>query len=255
MKILFSRGIFLLTLLISFIVLGNSNKEIAASEKQKSKTKQAANITKINVSNSIKKTTNKLNSTKEKNKKTPTKTPTKKQKSKKNEKQMQNANNSKPLTLGKKNTIKKTIKNNINSTQNTYAGMVGDKRTSSGITLDLTTETCGKGCWMLYVMGKKIEDKQLVHSSFQDSKSRFLIDVNANILRDKVVNFTYRMPRDIRLKYGNQKNGYRITINLPSKTKIIFLFPKFLQSSTHCLIDKKLFLSVISYTTIAHVEF
>ena len=101
-----------------------------------------------------------------------------------------------------------------------YAGMVGDKRASKGLTLDLTMETRGAGYWLLCVNGKEIENVKLVHSYLKINPSRFLIDVNTNLLQDKVVNFTYQMPRDIRLKYGQQLNGYRIAIDLPIGTKI-----------------------------------
>ncbi len=113
------------------------------------------------------------------------------------------------------------IKNKEDEILETYAGMVGDKRASNGIMLDLTMETRGVGRWLLCVNGKNIENEKLVTSDLQQSTSRFLIDVNTDLLNDKVVNFTYQMPRDIRLRYGKQKKGYRIIIDMPNNTKIV----------------------------------
>ena len=113
------------------------------------------------------------------------------------------------------------VENHESPLLESYAGMVGDKRASKGITLDLTMEQRGEGTWILCVNGKEVENEKLVSSYLQINPSRFLIDVNTGALRDKVVNFTYQMPRDIRLKYGNQIKGYRIAIELPDGTKIV----------------------------------
>ena len=113
------------------------------------------------------------------------------------------------------------VENHESPLLESYAGMVGDKRASKGLTLDLTMEQRGEGAWILCVNGKEVENEKLVSSYLQINPSRFLIDVNTGALRDKVVNFTYQMPRDIRLKYGNQVKGYRIAIELPDGTKIV----------------------------------
>ena len=113
------------------------------------------------------------------------------------------------------------VENHESPLLESYAGMVGDKRASKGLTLDLTMEQRGEGAWILCINGKEVENEKLVGSYLQINPSRFLIDVNTGALRDKVVNFTYQMPRDIRLKYGNQIKGYRIAIELPEGTKIV----------------------------------
>ena len=76
------------------------------------------------------------------------------------------------------------------------------------------------GNWLLILNGKEIEKNSLVQTSLLSNPSRFVINVNIKALKDKVVSFTYQMPRDLRLRYGNQENGYRIVIDLPVGTKI-----------------------------------
>ena len=101
-----------------------------------------------------------------------------------------------------------------------YVGMVGDKRTGKGLNLALTMEERGAGNWLLILNGKEIEKNSLVQTSLLSNPSRFVVNVNIKALKDKVVSFTYQMPRDLRLRYGNQENGYRIVIDLPVGTKI-----------------------------------
>jgi len=103
----------------------------------------------------------------------------------------------------------------------TYAGMVGDKRKSNGISLDLTMDTYSDGHWLLHIEGKGVDNKNIVSLSSLEDGTRFFINVNTSILRDKVLNFTYQIPKNIRLNYGHQLDGYRIIINLPKETKIL----------------------------------
>ena len=119
-----------------------------------------------------------------------------------------------------KNDVEQEIKKNKEDLLETYAGMVGDKRLGKGLTLDITMETHGEGYWLLIINGQKIQNEKLVKTSLQQIPVRLLIDVNTDLLQDKIVNFTYQMPKDIRLKYGNQTNGYRIAIDLPNGTKM-----------------------------------
>ena len=112
-------------------------------------------------------------------------------------------------------------KQTSNDLLETYAGMVGDKRINNGLSLDLVMETRNIGSWLLIITGKDIHNSKLVKTSLQKDPTRFFIDVNTNLVKDKTVNFTYQMPKDIRLKYGNQENGYRIAIDLPQDTKIV----------------------------------
>ena len=81
-------------------------------------------------------------------------------------------------------------------------------------------EERGAGNWLLILNGKEIEKNSLVQTSLLSNPSRFVVNVNIKALKDKVVSFTYQMPRDLRLRYGNQENGYRIVIDLPVGTKI-----------------------------------
>ena len=114
----------------------------------------------------------------------------------------------------------KDLSGNTKTLFESYAGMVGDKRQGKGLTLDIILEPHGEGSWLLLINGNNIENDKLVRSYLQITPSRFLIDVNVNILQDKVVNFTYQMPQDIRLRYGQQEKGYRIAIDLPSGTAV-----------------------------------
>ena len=113
--------------------------------------------------------------------------------------------------------------NNIpNDLLETYAGMVGDKRTNNGLSLDLVMEQKNtNSSWLLIINGKDIQNPALIKTQLQNEPTtRFYIDVNTEILQDKTVNFTYQMPKDIRLKYGEQEHGYRIAIDLPKNTTI-----------------------------------
>lgn len=110
--------------------------------------------------------------------------------------------------------------NDKNGFSNTYAGMIGDKRLGKGMNLDITLEQRGDGAWLLVIDGKKVEDSRLVNSFLQENPSRFIVDVNTAFLDDKVVNFTYQMPKEIRLRYGHQSFGYRVALDLPNGTKI-----------------------------------
>ena len=108
-------------------------------------------------------------------------------------------------------------KNNSQKNVETYFGMVGDKRNDSGVNLDLTfEEKDNKGT--LIIESNKAIDNNVIKTSLQTTPTRFFIDV---FTKDNVVNFTYQMPRGIRLQYGKQQVGYRIAIDLPDGTKII----------------------------------
>lgn len=121
----------------------------------------------------------------------------------------------------KQENFKLETKNIPNDILETYAGMVGDKRMNAGLTLDLTMEARNIGIWTLIINGKNIQNDKFVKSYIQPETNRFFIDVNTNLIKDKTINFTYQMPKDIRLKYGRQETGYRIAIDLPIGTKII----------------------------------
>ena len=103
----------------------------------------------------------------------------------------------------------------------TYAGMIGNKEKSATITLDLSLEHRENGS-LLIVNGKNINNQNVIKTSFQQNPTRFFIDVFFQPKQEKVVNFTYRLPRDIRLKYGLQQfGGYRIALDFPENTKIL----------------------------------
>ena len=103
----------------------------------------------------------------------------------------------------------------------TYAGMVGNKETSATITLDLSLEHRENGS-VLVVNGKNLDNQNKIKTSLQQNPTRFFIDVYFQPNQAKVVNFTYQLPKDIRLKYGLQPfGGYRIALDFPENTKIL----------------------------------
>lgn len=122
-------------------------------------------------------------------------------------------------------------KQNINnkktsfSIKENYAGMIGDKKNSKGLNLDLMLENRSNDTGLLVINGKNIENEKIVKTKLVkvESKNRFFIDVYFNYgnYETHTVNFTYQMPNSVRLKYGQQFFGYRIAIDFPCETKIL----------------------------------
>ena len=108
----------------------------------------------------------------------------------------------------------------------TYAGMVGDKRTGNSLNLDLTLERAGSSSLLLVINGDNIDNEKVLKSHLDLNPIRYIIDVNNSNLKDKTMNFTYQMPKNIRLRYKQTQNGYTITIDLPIGTKISNSFKK-----------------------------
>ena len=101
-----------------------------------------------------------------------------------------------------------------------YAGMVGNKKNSKSISLDISMEYRENGV-ILLINGNNLDNKNIIKTSLQEKPKRFFIDVFFQKNQDKMVNFTYQLPKDIRLKYGIQDfGGYRIAIDIPSDWKI-----------------------------------
>ncbi len=221
MKFLFSRDIFIIVVVVNIFV--NQIMSIAAEQVKSVKVEKKI-VKKTTTKNVVKKQKQPIKTNKKTSKKINKKTlnsiidEIEKKYSENEKKEENNKNKDNNLQNQKQDKLKKNDENEI---LETYAGMVGDKRASKGITLDLTMEMRGIGCWLLCINGKGVDNKKLVHSDLQLNPTRFLINVNTSNLKDKVVNFTYQMPKNIRLKYGKQKNGYTISIELPSNTKII----------------------------------
>ena len=115
-------------------------------------------------------------------------------------------------------------KNNTNNNEQ-YAGMVGDKKFSKGLNIDLYLKNTEDNIGSLIINGKDIENENIVktYSIVNENENRFILDVFFKNIKDKnnVVNFTYQMPKNVRLKYGQQSFGYRIAIDLPKYSKII----------------------------------
>ena len=112
--------------------------------------------------------------------------------------------------------------NNNNETDiiQSYAGMVGDKKYGNGLNLDFIMERIGENEYILVLSGRKIGKDNIVNFYLENKTGRFVIDVNTTKLMDKVVNFTYQLPKNIRLKYGSLQNGYRIVAEMPNDVKI-----------------------------------
>ena len=120
--------------------------------------------------------------------------------------------------------INKKQKNNTKNNEQ-YAGMVGDKKFSKGLNMDLYLKNIENNIGLLFVNGKNIENENIVktYSIVNENENRFVLDVFFKNTKDKnnVVNFTYQMPKNVRLKYGQQSFGYRIVIDLPKYSQII----------------------------------
>ncbi len=111
------------------------------------------------------------------------------------------------------------------SVKEKYAGMIGDKKKSKGLNLDLMLKNLSDDTGLLVIQGRNIENEKIVQTKLVkvESKNRFFIDVYFNYgnYEAHTVNFTYQMPNNIRLKYGQQFFGYRIAIDFPYETKIL----------------------------------
>ena len=116
-----------------------------------------------------------------------------------------------------------------------YAGMVGDKSKSEGMNLDLFLEAKNKNDFMLVISGKNVDDEKQVKTMLSGDNKRFAIDIlfDRNIndkskvddvfsLKENMVNFTYQMPKNVRLKYGHQNYGYTIALYFESDIKIVY---------------------------------
>ena len=127
------------------------------------------------------------------------------------------------IKINYKNTEKNNLNNNKENPEQsieTYAGMVGNKKNSKTITLDLSMEHRENGS-LLLINGNNLDNQKIIKTTIQEKPKRFLIDVFFQPKQEKIVNFTYQLPKDIRLKYGLQDfGGYRIALDLPSDYKI-----------------------------------
>ena len=116
-----------------------------------------------------------------------------------------------------------------------YAGMVGDKSKSKGMNLDLFLEAKNKNDFMLVISGKNVNDEKQVKTMLSGDNKRFAIDIlfDKNIndkskvddvfsLKENMVNFTYQMPKNVRLKYGHQNYGYTIALYFENDIKIVY---------------------------------
>ena len=122
-----------------------------------------------------------------------------------------------------------------NCIEERYAGMVGDKSKSKGMNLDLFLEVKNKNDFMLVISGKNVNDEKQVKTMLSGDNKRFAIDIlfDRNIndkskvddvfsLKENMVNFTYQMPKNVRLKYGHQNYGYTIALYFESDIKIVY---------------------------------
>ena len=113
-----------------------------------------------------------------------------------------------------------------------YAGMVGDKSKSTGMNLDLFLEAKNKSDFILIISGKNVNDEKQVKTALSIDSRRFAMDIlfdkNSNktedifSLKDNIVNFTYQIPKNVRLKYGHQKYGYTIALYFDKDVKITY---------------------------------
>ena len=136
---------------------------------------------------------------------------------------------------------KQKIQDNIaddyenNCIEEHYAGMVGDKSKSKGMNLDLFLEAKNKNDFMLVISGKNVNDEKQVKTMLSGDNRRFAIDIlfDKNIndkskvddvfsLKENMVNFTYQMPKNVRLKYGHQNYGYTIALYFENDIKIVY---------------------------------
>lgn len=114
-----------------------------------------------------------------------------------------------------------------------YAGMVGDKTQSTGMNLDLFLEAKNKNDFILVISGKNVNDGQRVKTAL--SNKRFAMDilfdkgngvgagksVDLFTVNDDMVNFTYQIPKNVRLKYGHQTHGYTIALYFENDVTIV----------------------------------
>ena len=130
--------------------------------------------------------------------------------------------------------------NSNNDTDNScieehYAGMVGDKSKSKGMNLDLFLEAKNKSDFILVISGKNVNDERQVKTMLSGDAKRFAIDIlfDKNIndkgkfddvfsLKENMVNFTYQMPKNIRLKYGHQNYGYTIALYFENDVRVVY---------------------------------
>lgn len=128
-----------------------------------------------------------------------------------------------------------TDDNENNCIEEHYAGMVGDKSKSKGMNLDLFLEAKNKNDFMLVISGKNVNDEKQVKTMLSGDNKRFAIDIlfDKNIndkskvddvfsLKENMVNFTYQMPKNVRLKYGHQNYGYTIALYFENDIKIVY---------------------------------
>ena len=128
-----------------------------------------------------------------------------------------------------------TDDNENNCIEEHYAGMVGDKSKSKGMNLDLFLEAKNKNDFMLVISGKNVNDERQVKTILSGDNKRFAIDIlfDKNIndkskvddvfsLKENMVNFTYQMPKNVRLKYGHQNYGYTIALYFENDIKIVY---------------------------------
>ncbi len=103
----------------------------------------------------------------------------------------------------------------------TYAGMVGDKRIGDMRSLDIVLERSGNNGLLLVVGGERIGDEKIINTHMEENPTRYVIDVDTRGVKDRTMNFTYQMPKSVRLRYKQKLDGYTITIDLPIGTRVI----------------------------------
>ena len=134
--------------------------------------------------------------------------------------------------------------NKKNPIKEKYAGMVGDKSLGKGLNLELIFEQRGTDEGLLVINGNGVGDdkrvktflasipaeqqEELRKNNLPVLKNKFYIDVYFNTTNEKnnVVNFTYQMPKEVRLKYGQQQFGYRIAIEFFEDVNIAHQYKK-----------------------------
>ena len=143
-----------------------------------------------------------------------------------------------------KNNKDVSVDNKKNSIKEKYAGMVGDKSLGKGLNLELIFEQRDTDEGLLVINGNGVGDDKRVKTflasipieqqeEFKKSglpilKNKFYIDVYFNATNEKnnIVNFTYQMPKEVRLKYGQQQFGYRIAIEFFEDVNIVHQYRK-----------------------------